>query len=314
MTLIQKIIFPLLFVLLVSCSHAGVTEKRFAPARKFYYGTETYLNYRVVGEGGTTIVCLHGFGASSQTWNDILPVMDLDATYILFDLIGWGFSSEPEQGDYSMTANADAISRFIVENELYDVVLVGHSFGGGVALMTALKLLQDRKHKPSSLILLAPAAYKTKFPFFVKILRVPVLRSLLLSLTTAEYRAHYALEQAYYDPAKVTNDKVDRYSFFMKKPGHNRTLKKTAQQIIPENFETYIEQYGSLNLPVLIVWGDHDSVLPEESGYRLEKDLPQVTLEIVEDCGHNVQEECPAETARAITPFLEKGKPGCEQR
>ena len=113
---------------MVSCSHIG--KSNFTSGQKFYYGGNNFLNYRTKGTGKKTLILLHGFAASNQTWDDILPLLtSFDGRIIMFDLKGYGFSSKGKGNDYSIIANAEVISYFIESNKIEDYVIAGHSFG-----------------------------------------------------------------------------------------------------------------------------------------------------------------------------------------
>lgn len=290
---------------MISCSHTDNLNAN--PDKKFYFGKDQFLNYRTMGDGEKTMIFLHGFAASSQTWNDILPLLkDTNSKIIMFDLIGYGFSSKGTSDDYSFMGNAKVISDFIRTNQIKDYVLIGHSFGGGVALMTTLKQLEDSKYQqPKGLILIDSASYQVELPFFISYLKTPVLGSALLNLSTPEFRAKQTLKKLYYDKSKVTDDKIARYAHFMKLEGHNNTLLESARQIIPDNPEAIAAQYQNIDIPTLVIWGKQDSALPVSCAYKLNKDLEKSTLKIIDKCGHIPQEEYPELTAEAINNFMQ---------
>jgi pimeloyl-ACP methyl ester carboxylesterase len=277
----------------------------YSPDQQFFFSKTEFVNYRVIGNGEKAVIFLHGFGASNRTWDDIVPHLNLPNTsFILFDLIGAGFSSKPRRADYSMRANALVIESFIREYDLRGYALVGHSFGGGVSLLATLEFLESAAHRPSALVLLDAAAYETKLPFFVEDLRVPLLGNVLLAVTPYDFQARNTLEKLYFDKAKVTQDKVERYSFFMSIKGYNNALIETARQIKLEDFSRYSEQYKDITMPTLVLWGRQDTAVPLEDGRKLSKDIPTAKLVIIEDSGHNIQEEQPKDVARLINGFL----------
>ena len=277
----------------------------FTPAQTFNYAKNEHINYEIHGNGPVHILFLHGFAASLNTWHDILPFFDKGKfTLYLIDLIGAGFSSKPLDSDYSIKGNAKVIQRFTKEKNIKNYFLVGHSFGSGVALITALDLLDSNDFKPRALVLIDAAVYKTELPFFVKYLRLPILNRLFLSLTSAEYKSKYTLKRLYYDQSKITNQIVDRYAFFMTQKDYDYALIETAHQIIPNEFSFYNNKYSSLHIPVLIIWGEQDSALPLSSGQRLHSELPNSRLEVISGCGHNPQEELPEKTFTLIMLFI----------
>jgi pimeloyl-ACP methyl ester carboxylesterase len=103
---------------------------------------------------------------------------------------GAGESPKPYDHRYSMFEQAELIYRFIHQNDLHQVTLVGHSFGGGVALLVALRLTQQEPSRLSRLILLDTIAYPQKLPGVIRMLRMPVLGWLGLHLIPDQTKVH----------------------------------------------------------------------------------------------------------------------------
>jgi len=278
---------------------------RYERGNSFYYSKSEFINYQKMGHGKLNIVFLHGFGASLRVWTDILKFFPEDNfTVYLLDLKGAGYSSKPANSDYSIPANAEIVVNFIIEKNIGDYILVGHSLGGGVALLTAISFLDYPHYMPKGMILLDTAAYKTELPFFVQRLNIPILSTLILKFTSPDFQARYTLSKIYYDPSKITQEKVERYSYFFSLDGHDDALLQTAHQIIPKDFNQYTNQYKNLNVPTLVIWGKQDPALPLATGTRLALELPSATLKVIDKCGHNPQEEWPEETAKYILDFI----------
>ncbi|MGB6016549.1 MAG: alpha/beta hydrolase [Nodosilinea sp.] len=272
---------------------------------KYYYKKNQFLHYREIGQGEKVLILLHGFGASSRAWDDLIPYIDTKAYKIIaIDLIGYGYSSIPSDHNFSMEANASAITSFIGENLIRNYSILGHSFGGGVTLNIALNVIKENIDEPESIILLDAAAYNTGLPSFVKQLKTPVINCLILGLIPPRTRAKFTLENLYFDKTKVTEKRIERYAYFFRIPGNDITLMKSAEQIVPKNYNYLIQQYKYINTPTLIIWGENDNALSIDGGYRLKKEIEGSKLVIIKDCGHNVQEECPKRVAVAIKDFL----------
>lgn len=289
-----------------SSSKVEVPKLPYNPDHQFRYGNNEFINYRVIGNGSKAIVFLHGFGASNRTWDDIIAYLSLPDTRLIFvDLIGAGFSSKSRGADQSMRANARVVEAFVRELGLHDYALAGHSFGGGVALNVTVDLLKGTARGPSALLLLDAAAYETKLPFFIRALKIALLPKLLFALAPSDLLARYTLNRLYFDRTKVTDEKVQRYSFFMSMPGNNDALVRTARQISPQDWQ-HAGRYKEIRTPTLVLWGRQDTVLALEQGARLSKEIPSARLAIIEDSGHNIQEEQPREVARRINEFLDE--------
>src|ERR1035437_300443 len=102
---------------------------------KFLYNEKDYITYEKHGTGSTSLIFLHGFGASKNSWYDFYNFFDsLKYTSYLIDLKGFGNSSIPKDNKYSLQDNAMIITSFINQNIKSDYLIIGHSYGGGVAL------------------------------------------------------------------------------------------------------------------------------------------------------------------------------------
>src|SRR3954447_12990659 len=87
--------------------------------------------------GGPVVVLLHGLAGSSSTWLPVMSLLGAHAHVIAPDLLGHGLSAKPHDGDYSLGAYAAGLRDLIVALGLDRATLVGHSFGGGVAMQFA---------------------------------------------------------------------------------------------------------------------------------------------------------------------------------
>lgn len=280
----------------------------YTPGERFYYDKHDFINFRSDGDGQTTLIFLHGFSSSIHTWDDILPFIPRDKfRLVLLDLKGAGFSSKPAHSDYSISANAQIVREFIQQQSIRNYVFVGHSFGGAVALWATLEI-KESLNKPISLILIDAAAYKTELPFFVEYLRIPVLNELLFRIVTAEFLVRHTLSHIYYDKNSITEERINRYAFFLKLDGATRALTQMAKQIVPQKSEHRTKQYSSIDIPALLIWGKQDPSIPLAVGQKLANELPNVRLEILDRCGHNPHEENARETAELIFSFLLRGR------
>jgi pimeloyl-ACP methyl ester carboxylesterase len=268
--------------------------------------TTTPLNLHFTDRGkGKTLLFLHGFGANSYTWTKVSETLSQNYRVILLDLKGHGASPKPNDSAYSLHDQAELVTAFILENSLEDLTLIGHSLGGGIALLVALKLGSKVPNPISSLILIDTVAYSQPLPAFIKILRVPVLAQLSVCLVPNRLQALQVLRLAYHDNEKITNDTIDAYSTPLALPGAHHALIETAKQIIPQDIEDISSRYGTIRIPTLLLWGKHDRIVPLEVGERLHHAISNSDLVVIDDAGHIPHEEAPAVTLQAIQKFLQ---------
>jgi len=273
----------------------------------FQFSEDTSISFESVGDGTRPLVLLHGFGASMESWNDILPELSKQFRVFRLDLKGHGLSSKPRDAKYSLDDQARIVAAFIRRNQLNDVVLVGHSYGGGVALLSYLALAESEAHNPvTAMVLVDSAGYPPTLPFFVSLLRNPILSTVVQTLVPARRRAEYTLRRLFHDPRRIDEERIERYAKYFDLPGAHYALTEVARQIVPKDIEGLLRQIRTITVPTLIIWGANDRAISPSVGHQLNDNIRGSRLEIMEDCGHIPHEERPRETVRIIFDFLEQ--------
>ena len=253
-----------------------------------------------------TLVLIHGFGASLETWHDIYPTLSTRFPVVRLDLKGHGFSSKPQDDKYSLDEQARLVIAFINKLGIKRVVLVGHSLGGGVALLTYLQH-QDKKanFEIAGLVLIDSAGYPQKLPFFVSTIQNPITR-FFAYLMSSERRAQLLLERIVSVKSKITAERIYRYAYFFDLPGSRNALKQTARYIVPSNVDELVEMFKQILVPTLIIWGEQDSVVPVENAYRFNSDIKNSKLIVLPQTGHIPHEERPDQVLEALGEFMKE--------
>jgi pimeloyl-ACP methyl ester carboxylesterase len=265
-----------------------------APVKLYYYE-----------EGkGPPLLLIHGFGASTYTWRHLAPELAKNYRVIAVDLKGFGQSDKPFDGRYSVYDQAELLAQLIEDKDLRDLTLVGHSFGGGVALLLALEANQRLDGRITRLVLLDSIAYPQNIPVFFRLLDVPLVSQLGVRMVPPSVQTRVALRIAYFDDSKIDPEEVELYAAPLKTAAGKHAIIHSARQIVPEDIAELSERYKTIELPTLILWCDHDRIVPLEVGIKLRRTLPNSTLRLIEDCGHMPQEEQPASTLALIKGFI----------
>jgi pimeloyl-ACP methyl ester carboxylesterase len=260
------------------------------------------LHCEIYGSGDP-IVAIHGLGASMYSWRKLrgqLPGHKL----ILIDLKGAGQSPKPHDKHYSIHDQANLVYDFILEHNLKNLTLMGNSYGGAVSLIVTIKLCEQNPGLLSKLILIDSGGYNKLLPWYLKLMRTPVLGWLALHILSAKQSAETVLKNAYYNDCLITAEQIAAYAEPIGSPGGRYALLRTAKGVIPKDINDIIAKYPTINVPTLILWGLDDKVIPLEIGKMLHAAIPPSRLQTINEAGHVPQEEKPQETICHISEFL----------
>lgn len=251
-----------------------------------------------------TLVLIHGFGASLESWNDIFPALSERYSVIRLDLRGHGLTDKPNDTNYSLEDQALLVSRFLKEMGIDRAVLIGHSYGGGVTLMTYLLGQRAGFGIPiEGLVLIDSAGYRQKFPFFVQAVENPALQ-FLSNLFPATLRAQVLLTRIFRVQSQVTQARVNQYARYFDLPGASHAIGQAARSLIPEDLDYWIAKYKDIDVPVLIIWGANDPVIRVATAEKFKADIPHAELVILDDTGHVPHEERPKEVLSTLLEFI----------
>jgi len=272
----------------------------------FTYAPGVDISYRVAGHGPVSVVFIHGFAAALTTWDDIVPLLPPERfTLHLLDLKGFGFSSKPRTGSYSVQEQAAVTAAFLKARGLSRVVLAGHSLGGAIALLVTLQA-RDRGEPDlvSRLILISPAAYPQKLPRLMKWLTIPLLARAGMALIPVRAIVRHTLARVFHDRSAITPERIRRYERCFGRRGMAGVLIRSARAIDPDSYGAVTARYREIDVPTLVIWGSEDRIVRIGQGKRLVEEMPVARLAVIDGCGHNPHEERPCETAAAILEFL----------
>jgi pimeloyl-ACP methyl ester carboxylesterase len=251
---------------------------------------------------GEPVLLIHGFGASSYSWRHIIEPLSQKYRVIAVDLKGFGDSPKPRDNRYSVYEQARLVRNFILEKGLQNLHIIGHSYGGGVALVTSVYLSASHPNLQSSLTLIDSIAYPQDLPAFIEVLATPILGPLVSYAIPNTIQVKNLLKKVYFSDALIPQSAIDHYADNLDKPNAKYAILTTAQQMLPADLQQLSENYASLAIPTLIIWSRDDEIVPLEIGERLHKTLPNSKMVILNGVGHAVQEEQPL----ILLPYLQQ--------
>lgn len=284
-----------------------VSERELAdPESKFIPVGELTVHYKERGSGEPVFILLHGFGASAFSWREVMQPFSALGRVIAYDRPAFGLTSRPMPGEwrgenpYSPEAQAAIVIGLMDALGVEKAYLVGNSAGGTVSVYTALTYPE----RISGLILVDAAIYAGGgSPAWARpLLGTPQMRHLgpLLARQIATSGDDF-IRSAFHDPSLVTPEILAGYRKPLRAHNWDRALWELTAASRPLGLA---DRLSELTLPVLVITGDDDRIVPTEQSIRLGGEIPGAVLVVIQDAGHLPHEEKPAEFMQAVREFL----------
>lgn len=234
------------------------------------------LNYEQTGEG-KDLVILHGWGRSIAEWRETAKRYSKEYRVTLLDLPGFGASEIPH-AELTIHDYATITARFLEKVGIEKCVLVGHSLGGRIGTILAA----THPETVAKLLLVDSAGVERK-PASVRIKRFIVGTAKLLGL-------HHVLPRGF-------RDLFSSSDYRSALPA----MKKTFASIVSTDLTHLFTQ---IRCPTLVVWGSHDRVLPVAHTKVYARLVPNCTVRIVYEAGHDPHIDDPTQFFAITDEFL----------
>ena len=265
------------------------------------------LHYVVEGEG-PPVVLLHGLGGFGESWRHNIPALARRAQVFALDLPGCGRSAKP-RGSYDLGFFGRAVLGFTEILGLGQVALVGHSLGGAVAVTCALTH-PSRVERLCLLGALVPGpAYQLSWIY--RTLAVPGIGEVLALFGNARvYRA--ALARCFHKPETAEVRFLVEFAYAARTSPESRaaylaTLRHVRRDFV-DRASAYRRALRTLDVPVLLIHGREDRVVPAAHVASAAEALPRATTRWIDACGHFPQIERAAVVNTWMADFL-SGRP-----
>ena len=268
------------------------------------------VHYKKAGEGEPAFVLLHGFASSTYTWNRVLPEFAKRGATLAYDRPAFGLTARPLPGEwqnknpYSPEANADLALALMDAQNMDKAILVGNSAGGAVAMDVALQ----NPERVQALILVDAAIYEGggRPAWIAPLLQLPQFQRLGPYLVRGIADSGIELlKTAYHDQSKLTPETIAAYRKPLQTHNWDAALWQFTTAANPRQLAARL---GELKMPVLVITGDDDRVVPTANSVRLAREIPGAQLAVLSQCGHLPQEECPQAFMQAVNAFLDAQK------
>lgn len=305
--LLALVIIGPLVVPLPALSDTVPPEQLADPDSQFVDINGVTVHYKEAGQGDTAPLLLHGFASSTYSWREVMEPLAEDARIVAFDRPAFGLTERPMPGDfpdgvnpYTADAQVDLTVGLMDALGIERGVLVGNSAGGTIATYTALRYPE----RVQALVLVDAAIYEGGgSPGWIRpLLTTPQARRIgpLLVRNIRDWGYQFG-QSAWHDPARFTDEIWANYSKPLQAENWDRALWELTQASRPLGLDQRLEE---LAVPVLVITGDDDRIVPTEQSIRLAGEIPGAELVVIPNCGHVPQEECPDAFLAAMAEFL----------
>lgn len=229
----------------------------------------------------SAILILHGWGSSSKNWGRVKEILESRGYKVFIpDLPGFGEAPRPQQ-PWAIDDYVEWLGKFSEKENISRFFLLGHSFGGAVAVKFSLKYPQ----KIEKLFLVASSGIRQK-----------TLKKRLLKTAAALFKKlslgpFYSLARRAFYKFIVRSDY----------PYAQGVMKETFLKVISEDISSY---FNRISIPTIIIWGEKDNVVPISNGYFMNREIKNSKLVIIPGADHDLERDVPEILSQKISESL----------
>jgi len=262
------------------------------------------VHYQEAGDPkAPALVLIHGFASSTLVWSKVfLKLAEAGYRVIALDMLGYGYSAKPRNGEYTIAGQAKLLMRLLDALGIPRAVIVGSSYGGAVAATCAL----DYPERVEKLVLVGTVSNNR--PLAYKLMRVfgsPVVGDVVSPLLIGSRRLLRRRMKRVYDRHSWVLDerRVDARHLPLRAAGTQRAIIRTVRSWDAERISRDAHLIGQ---PTLLLWGENDIEIPLADGERLHAEISGSRLIVFLNCGHLPHEEYPESFRNVVIDFCKE--------
>jgi epoxide hydrolase 4 len=266
------------------------------------------LHYVTQGTGPLMLM-LHGFPEFWYSWRHQIPEFASDFQVVALDLRGYNDSDKPKESSaYVMDEFVKDVAGVIQGLGYDNCILVGHDWGGAIAWSFAYAH-PEMVEKLIILNLPHPAKFAQGLQTYQQLLRswyiflfqLPWLPEFLLQF--ADYQAiEKIIPGTAFNQSAFTPADIEAYKNAVAKPGATTAMLNYYRHVFQNLFQP--QDWGILNVPTLMIWGENDTALGKELTYDTAAYVRELEIKYINNCGHWVQQEKPDLVNQYMRNFL----------
>jgi pimeloyl-ACP methyl ester carboxylesterase len=267
---------------------------------------------------GPVLLLLHGIGNNCQTWAPVIDRLAETHTVIAPDLLGHGKSDKP-RGDYSVAAFANGVRDLLSVLDIERATVVGHSLGGGIALQFAYQFPE----RCERLVLVSSGGLGPELSASLRAATLPGAELVLTALTgiSGPLRSGFSALDRLGQAAGLRRVRdlaeVGETIFALKDVEARRAFLRTLRGVVDSRGQAVSaldRLYLAQSLPMLVVWGSRDPIVPALHAETVREMVPGARVEVFEGAGHWAHLDDPDRFCDVLLHFLDSTEAAAHDR
>src|ERR1700712_744928 len=271
--------------------------------------------YVKMGEG-PALLLLHGLGCDHTTWSPVIQQLARHYTVIAPDLLGHGASAKP-RADYSVGGYANGMRDLLTVMGIDKVTVVGHSFGGGVAMQFAYQFPE----RTERMILVAPGGLGPEVSPAIRAITLPGFHTAMGVATMPGLRqvgmvGLKTLSRSRLPGVHDLAEVAEIYESF-KDPHAGAAIRHVVRSVVDLRGQivTMVDRaYLTTAMPMLVVWGADDIVIPTKHAENVARIAPGAVVEVLPNSGHFPHKDHPDRFVKLVQEFIRATQPASYHR
>ena len=268
-----------------------------------------------VGQG-PVVLLLHGLGCDHTTWEPVIDALARRYTVIAPDLLGHGQSSKP-RADYSVGGYANGMRDLLTVLGIDKVTVIGHSFGGGVAMQFAYQFPE----RTERMMLVASGGLGPEVTPAIRAVTTPGFHQImgLLTLPGIRHAGMAGMRALSRSPWKATRDLDEVAEIFdsFKDPYSRAAIRHVVKAVVDWRGQIVTmadRAYLTEEMPMAVVWGRDDMVIPVRHANNAASMAPRARVEVIPNAGHFPHKDHPQRFAKIVHEFIRTTQPATYSR
>jgi pimeloyl-ACP methyl ester carboxylesterase len=265
---------------------------------------------------GPALLLLHGLGCDHTTWEPVIDALARRYTVIAPDLLGHGRSDKP-RADYSVGGYANGMRDLITVLGIDKVTVLGHSFGGGVAMQFAYQFPE----RTERMILVASGGLGPEVSTAIRSVSTPGFHQVMgvLTLPGIRHVAKAGMLVLSCTGLKATRDLdevAEIYDSF-RDPAARAAIRHVVSAVVDWKGQIVSmadRAYLTDAMPMSVIWGRDDRVIPVRHASNVAALAPHARVEVIPGAGHFPHKDHPQRFAKIVHEFIRSTQPATYSR